>query len=143
MAYATVEDVAVRMGVPPESLNQDQVQAVLDDTSALVTAFTGVDFSVDPYPPVPQSIVWATCSRTIRVLNNPDGLRQETIGNYSYSLGTDSEALNGGWTDAEVAILNSFGWVIVARKIGQFWVGYTDTSPTYPAVATADRPALP
>jgi len=120
VSYATVGDVAVRLGVAEGDLNTPQVQAMLDDITALVDAYTGLDFST--LPEVPTGIRWVVASRTIRALNNPDGVRQEQIGSYSYSLATP----DGGsaWTAEERRILDSYGNTASARVASSFSIGY-------------------
>jgi hypothetical protein len=122
MAYADVADVAVRLGVSEADLNAEQTQAILDDVSMLVNSYTGLDFSAD----VPADIEWVTVNRTIRTLNNPDGIRQESLGTYSYSLATDAETFTGGWTSEERGILNSYGSNSAGRVVGSLSIGYTE-----------------
>lgn len=122
MAYATVTDVAVRLGVAEADLNTAQVEAMLEDVSALVDAYTGLDFTTQPE--VPKGILWVVASRTIRALNNPDGVRQEQIGTYSYSLAADAQTFSGGWTEEERRILDSYGNTASARYATSFATGY-------------------
>jgi hypothetical protein len=124
MAYADVADVAVRLGVSESDLNTEQVQAILDDVSMLVNSYTGLDFAAD----VPADIEWVTVNRTIRMLNNPDGIRQESLGTYSYSLATDAETFTSGWTAEERAILASYGTVSAGRVLGSLSIGYVEGS---------------
>lgn len=129
MAYATVSDVATWLGVDESALNTGQVQAILDAVSAYITAYTGIDFDAqtddagNPIP-VPDGIHWVTVTRTARIVNNPNGVRQETIGTYSYSLGSGTDA----WTTEEQAVLNAWTTITSPRGLTSFSIGYTEGS---------------
>jgi hypothetical protein len=121
MAYAEVADVAVRLGVAEADLDTAQVQALLDDSTALVNGYTGLDWTSQTE--VPVAIKWVVINRTLRALNNPDGLRSEQIGSYSYTLAT-ADAGGVGWTQEERRILDSYGNANTARLAGSFAIGY-------------------
>ena len=128
--YATAEDIAVRSGQPLETLNTDQVDALIHDTSVLIEFTTGLawdDWGVtDGEHPCPADIHYVCVNRTVRVLNNPDGIRQESLGTYSYSLAADSATLTGGWTDEERWILGSYGNSTAIRTVGSLAIGYVE-----------------
>lgn len=122
MAYSSAEAVALRMGVDLASLNSTQINALLADVSALVDAYTGLDFSTQET--IPTAIEWVVTNRTIRMLRNPDGIRQETIGTYSYTLAADSAVIAGGWTEEERSVLDSYGNIGSLRRYGSLAIGY-------------------
>lgn len=121
MAYATTQDIAVRLGVAVGDLNAAQVQAFLDDSTALVNGYTGLDWTTQPE--VPVAIKWVVISRTLRALQNPDGLRSEQIGSYSYTMAT-ADAGGIGWTVEERRILDAYGNTSTSRLAGSFAIGY-------------------
>lgn len=132
-AYASAADVAARLGVAEETLNTAQVQAYLDDVSALVQAYTGVDFlNTVTYPNgVPLGIKWVTCNRVIRWLNNPDGITSETIGTYTYSLAGGDTLREQGWTTEEMTVLEAYGDTPAMRRLNSWNIGYTQVQTNY------------
>lgn len=90
-AFATVEALGVRLpeGIPAG--DEPRAQAALDDVSTLIRSIAGVDW-VDTDNPaeladdLPDIIVTVTLSAARRVLDNPDGIQQESIDNYSRTL---------------------------------------------------------
>lgn len=96
-AYATVEDYQTRAAVTLTGARLAQVQAYLDDASALIKRHIPSE-----YDPDPEMLKALTVTVVRRVIANPGGYRQRTIGQYSETLGE-----NGGLylTDAEIAML--------------------------------------
>lgn len=122
MAYTSAEAVALRMGREVTDLNTAQVDALIGDISALVDAYTGLDFTTQTV--VPTAIQWVVTNRVIRALNNPDGIKQEQIGTYSYTLAAEANVLVGGWTEEERSVLDSYGNLGVIRRVGSLAIGY-------------------
>lgn len=96
-AYATVEDYQTRAAVTLTGARLEQVQAYLADASALIKRHIPAG-----YEPDPEMLKALTVTVVRRVIANPGGYRQRTIGQYSETLGE-----NGGLylTDAERAML--------------------------------------
>jgi hypothetical protein len=85
-AYATVADYEARAAVtlPEGSPRRAQVQAYLDDATALMQRHIPTGYSPD------EGTLRAICVAVVRrVMANPGGYRQRTIGQYSESLGED------------------------------------------------------
>lgn len=110
MAYATVEDVSVRLGRALTTAESAQVAAWLDDLEAMILTrvadFAGQVALGNPPAGVVRS-VFATA--VIRMLRNPEGLRQhtESIDDYSITKTIDSSASAGSLylTDEEWNLL--------------------------------------
>lgn len=96
-AFATVGDYTKRAAVTLAQPQLDQVAAYLDDASALMRRSIPAGFDVEP------DTARAVCVAVVRrVLANPGGYRQRTMGAYSETLGED-----GGMylTEDEIALL--------------------------------------
>jgi hypothetical protein len=112
---ATLADIEARIGrtigdpaAVPDDPARIQAQAVLDDTEG--AALTVMGMTDWPDPEVPLDVVRVICARTIRSLTNPDQLRSETIGGYSYTLAGDGDAAVGaGFTTEEKRTLRTYG----------------------------------
>jgi hypothetical protein len=98
-AYATVQDYTDRVAVtlPEDSPKRRQVEAYLDDASAIMRRHIPAG-----YEPDPATLKAIAVAVVRRVMANPGGYRQRTIGQYSETLGED-----GGLylTDDEIAQL--------------------------------------
>jgi hypothetical protein len=98
-AFATVTDYTDRVAVtlPEGSPKRRQVEAYLDDASALMRRHIPAGHEPDP-----ATLRAIAVSVVRRVMANPGGYRQRTIGQYSETLGED-----GGLylTDEEIAQL--------------------------------------
>lgn len=94
-ALVSLEDFALRVG-GIDAADEDRAQAALDDASALVRAdacgedWVDDDDELEDVPGVVTAIVIAVA---IRAWRNPDGVRSETIGNYSVAYGDTSTAV--------------------------------------------------
>ena len=94
-ALVPLDDFALRLGGLAEA-DEDRAQAALNDASALIRAETGDEDWVDDdgaLEEVPEVIVTICVAVAIRAFRNPDGVRQETIGNYSVSYADTSTAV--------------------------------------------------
>lgn len=85
-AFATVEDYEARAAVtlPEGSPRRRQVEVYLDDASGIMRRH--IPAGHEPDPAVLRAIAVAVVRR---VMANPGGYRQRTIGQYSESLGED------------------------------------------------------
>jgi hypothetical protein len=84
-AFATVEDYTARSGGATLSAAQAvQVAAYLDDATAMMRRHIPAGYDPDP------DTLRAVCVAVVRrVMANPGGYRQRTIGGYSETLGED------------------------------------------------------
>lgn len=100
--FASVADVEVRLGRTVTDGERATVEAALEDASDLIRAETGRDW-VDPDNPAQlvgdpaqldtlRTVCAAVAARLIR---NPAGVAQETVGPFSVSHGTS--AVPGAW----------------------------------------------
>ncbi|RRQ79399.1 hypothetical protein CQW39_09660 [Streptomyces griseofuscus] len=85
-AFATVDDYSARAAVTlaEGSPKRAQVEAYLDDATALMRRHIPAG-----YEPDPATLKAIAVSIVRRVMANPGGYRQRTIGQYSESLGED------------------------------------------------------
>jgi hypothetical protein len=94
-ALVSLDDFALRLG-GLAAVDEDRAQAALDDASALVRAEASTEDWVDDeggLEEVPEVVVAVCVAVAIRAFRNPDGVRQETIGNYSVSYADTSTAV--------------------------------------------------
>lgn len=85
-AFATVEDYVTRTAatLPEGSPRRAQVEAYLDDASGIMRRHIPTGYVPDP------AVLRAICVAVVRrVMANPGGYRQRTIGQYSETLGED------------------------------------------------------
>jgi hypothetical protein len=85
-AFATVSDYEARAAtsLPEDSPRRAQVEAYLDDATALMQRHIPTGYAPD------AGTLRAICVAVVRrVMANPGGFRQRTIGQYSESLGED------------------------------------------------------
>ncbi|MEV3855055.1 hypothetical protein AB0J38_12100 [Streptomyces sp. NPDC050095] len=96
-AFATVEDYEARAGVILTGAKRAQVEAYLKDASALMRRHVPA-----AYEPDPATLTAIAVAVTRRVMANPGGYRQRSIGQYAETLGE-----NGGLylTEDEIALL--------------------------------------
>lgn len=93
-ALVSLEDFALRVG-GISAADEDRAQAALDDASALVRAEAGENWvdADDAIEAVPDLIVTIAVAVAIRAFRNPEGVRSETIGNYSVAYADSSTAV--------------------------------------------------
>jgi hypothetical protein len=83
-AFATVEDYTARAGGALSAAQAVQVAAYLDDATAMMRRHIPTGYEPDP------ATLRAICVAVVRrVMANPGGFRQRTIGGYSETLGED------------------------------------------------------
>lgn len=114
---ASVADLQARLGVDlSDPADAARAGAALDDASAIVrrvtrhTWMTVDETSGDLVVDAPSEVVAITLRLAVTAFTNPDGIRQESIGSYSYSLAGAGEALSAGWylTPFEMRVLGAY-----------------------------------
>lgn len=75
-----------------EYVDSAQAQAAIDDASAVARACTSPVFDTVNTPSAPAVVVATVVGMVRRVLTNPRGLSQESLGDYSYAAGANSVA---------------------------------------------------
>ncbi|WP_329151222.1 hypothetical protein OIU91_28380 [Streptomyces sp. NBC_01456] len=95
--FATVEDYEARAGVTLVEPKRSQVEAYLDDASALMRRHIPTG-----YEPAPGTTTAIAVAVARRVMANPGGYRQRSIGQYAETLG---EAGGLYLTEDEIALL--------------------------------------
>lgn len=86
MAYATPEDVEVRFMRPLDEDEKRVVAARLEDAELLLRSrIPDLDEKVTTGVLDQALVVMVEAEMVLRLIRNPDGLVQETDGNYSYS----------------------------------------------------------
>ncbi|MET9816518.1 hypothetical protein [Streptomyces sp. NPDC006355] len=83
-AFATVEDYEARAAATLAGARRVQVEAYLADASALMRKHIPAGFTPDA-----ETLVAICVAVVRRVIANPGGRRQRTIGQYSETLGED------------------------------------------------------
>lgn len=92
--YATVEDVATRLGRDLLPGEQDRVQALLDDAETILrTRVPNLDEEVEAGRIARDVARLVLVSMVLRVVRNPAGYRSESAGDYSYTV--DTRAASG------------------------------------------------
>lgn len=69
-----------------------QAQAAIDDASAVARDYVAPVLDAVQAPNAPAAVVAVVVGMVRRVLTNPRGLAQETLGDYSYAVGSNSVA---------------------------------------------------
>jgi hypothetical protein len=90
-ALATSADVAARLGHDVD--DEDQVQAWLEDASALARAYAGrtwLNADETELENEPADVVGVVAGMVVRLISNPDGVTQESLGQFSQSFGSDA-----------------------------------------------------
>ncbi|MFJ9628090.1 Gp19/Gp15/Gp42 family protein [Streptomyces sp. NPDC101175] len=81
MALATLEDIGNRLGRDLTAEEQRRATANLEDATALILD------RFPQYEAAPTAVSKkVACAMVLRVLTNPDGKRQESIDDYSYTV---------------------------------------------------------
>ncbi|MEU1293055.1 hypothetical protein ABZ439_11575 [Streptomyces sp. NPDC005840] len=81
MALATLDDLADRLGRDLTAEEQRRATAWLTDAEALILS------RFPQYEAAPTAVAKKVCcAMVLRVLNNPDGKRQESVDDYSYTI---------------------------------------------------------
>jgi hypothetical protein len=93
-ALVSLDDFALRVSI--SASDEERAQACLDDASALIRAEAGDEDWVDAdgaLETVPDVIAAICVAVAIRAFRNADGVRSETIGNYSVAYADTSTAV--------------------------------------------------
>lgn len=69
-----------------------QAQAAIDDASAVARSYVAPVLDDVDTPDAPAAVVTVVITMIRRVLTNPRGLAQETLGDYSYAAGANAVA---------------------------------------------------
>lgn len=97
MSLATPADLADRLGRDLTDVEDRQAPALLDDATAVI---------LDRFPryaTTPTAVsMKVCCAMVLRVLRNPNGLRQESIDDYSYTVDSSRSAGEIYLTQAEI-----------------------------------------
>lgn len=84
MGLISVADLDARQ---VEYVDNAQAQAAIDDASAVARACVEPVFDSVNAPDAPEAVVAVVVGMVRRVLTNPRGLSQESLGDYSYATG--------------------------------------------------------
>lgn len=110
--FASIEDVALRLGRDLTDSEESSVELLLNLASAAIRS--AVDKPDDWMPdPVPDLVRGFTIELTCRAMANPEGLfsKSETIGSYSYTNSFSKDRPSGlSLTDDEVLALRRAVW---------------------------------
>lgn len=87
MAYATVEDVAVRLGYEPDPSEAQIIDVRLEDAERLIKAkLPDLDGMILDNEVDRDTVVMIEAEAVLRLIRNPDGFSAETDGNYNYQI---------------------------------------------------------
>lgn len=89
MGLISVTDLDARQ---VEYVDSTQAQAAIDDVSAVARACVEPVLDAVEAPDTPAAVVAIVVNMVRRVLTNPRGLSQETLGDYSYASGGNAVA---------------------------------------------------
>ena len=89
MGLISVSDLDARQ---VEYVDSTQAQAAIDDASAVARACVEPVLDAVEAPDTPAAVVAIVVNMVRRVLTNPRGLAQETLGDYSYAAGPNPSA---------------------------------------------------
>ena len=91
MSYATIDDVADRMGRDLDPSEAEIVSARLDDVEAVIrTRVPDIAERVATSPTLGRLLAMVEADAVIRVIRNPRGLTAETDGDYGYRITPDA-----------------------------------------------------
>lgn len=108
MAYATLTDVSTRLGrLITDTDEVAQVQAWLDDVSAIITArIPDLDAGIALGTPSAAVVAMVSANAVIRKIRNPEGKVAEDVDDYRYRLNADAARGDLFLTDEEWALLS-------------------------------------
>jgi hypothetical protein len=89
MGLISVADLDVRQ---VEYADEAQAQAAIDDASSVARACVSPVLDAVDTPDTPAAVVAVVVGMVRRVLTNPRGLAQESLGDYSYASGPYPQA---------------------------------------------------
>jgi phage gp36-like protein len=130
-ALATTDDLDVRTPGGLDAGDLARASAALDDASAMVRAVAGKTWTTDGAldDDIPHVVLMVTVAVARRVLANPDGVTQESIDDYSYTVANASSDVY--LTRAEKAAVRSAAgksgiWTLQTTRIGTDDTQYLD-----------------
>lgn len=98
---ATIEDVELRFG---QAVDTEQVHVLLDDAWALlVSRIPSLPVWIEAGKVDRQNVVRVLCAAVIRVLKNPDGIRQQSVDDTSTTWDTAISSGELYFSDNELA----------------------------------------
>ncbi|MDF1705019.1 MAG: hypothetical protein P1U38_09620 [Aeromicrobium sp.] len=107
MAYATVTDVATRLGRPFKGQTEsDQWTAWLEDIEAIINGRFNLESAIAAGKPTEAVVKMVEANAVIRKINNPTGKRSERIDDYYYDYGERGSS--------EGLYLNDDEWALIA-----------------------------
>lgn len=128
MSYASVDDVADRLGRPLTDDERDLAAVLLDDAENLIRArIPDLEERVAAGRIRRELVVMIEANAVVRVLRNPGGYRSETAGDYSYTIDTRAAA---GYLD-----IPDTDWRLLGVRPGAFTI-----TPTFPPPHPPHRP---
>lgn len=89
MGLISIADLTARQ---VEYVDTAQAQAAIDDASAVARACVSPVLDAVNTPTTPAAVVAVVVGMVRRVLANPRGLSQETLGDYTYMAGSNAVA---------------------------------------------------
>jgi hypothetical protein len=125
VALATIQDLEARLRRPLEPDEAVAADVLLGDVEAMLRRrIPDLDDRVCD-PSFRTLVVMVEASAVLRVLRNPEGLRSETEGNYSYQL-------NGAVAAGHLFVMDS-EWQLLGVTAGAFTITpYLDPEPVPP-----------
>lgn len=107
---ASLVDLAARVEIDVE---EDLADVILQDVSAVVRAYCGQTWLDDDgdLTAVPAEVVAVVCQMAARVYGSPadqSGVQQESLGGYSYTVGSAAASGAAGLLAAEKAVLDRY-----------------------------------
>lgn len=87
MGLVSVSDLDARQ---VEYADAAQAQAAIEDVSSVARAYVAPVLDVVEEPDAPAAVVAVVVGMVRRMLTNPRGLQMETLGDYSYQVGSSS-----------------------------------------------------
>jgi hypothetical protein len=138
VTYATVADVAVRLGRPiVDSAEVAQTEALLSDVETIIRSrILDLDAQVVEGAPPAATVVMVESNAVVRKLRNPDGKVQERIDDYSYGYAQDAARSDLYLTDDEWALLDpgspDGAWTIDTTAAASAWRAGAPPDPWVP-----------
>lgn len=107
MAYADVDDVAVRLGrAVSDTAEEDQIETWIGDASRLIARrIPDLAIRIAEGLVTAEDVAMVEAQAVVRKVKNPDGKQNERIDDYSYGLVEDASKAELFITDDEWAIL--------------------------------------
>jgi len=82
--YASLAELEKRLGEPLEGATRERGTALLHDASTMIRAIAGGEWPER----VPEIIPTICLNMAVRAFHNPEGVRQQTIGDLSMTFGS-------------------------------------------------------